>query len=86
MGKRQVLSVVGNNCFRNIRYAGASVWLPEPWPQYCVLVASCVPDWRGVADRRCPEEISNNTQNRIIFVKDSALNSRAPHNNVSIND
>jgi len=36
MGKHQVPSVVGKNPFRNIRYACASVWLPEPWPQYCV--------------------------------------------------
>jgi len=51
VGKLQVLSVVVENPFRNIRYAGASVWLPEPWPQYCVSVTSCVPDWRGGADR-----------------------------------
>jgi hypothetical protein len=39
MGKLQVLSVVRKNPFRNIRYAGASEWLQEPWPQYCVSVA-----------------------------------------------
>jgi hypothetical protein len=61
MGKLEVVSVVGKNAFRNIRHAGASVWLPEPWPWYCVSVASCVPNWRGVADCWCPEEISNNT-------------------------
>ena len=50
MGKLQVLSVIGKDPFSNIRYAGASVWLPEPWPQYYVSVASCIPNWRGVAD------------------------------------